>query len=240
MRATMRGLADAIADPTAAAGVAVELINGNGNPNFLSPEGEVFRWETDAALVTATTPEGSHPGVPDPEGLAAEIAAYDAVGVYGTRRHHLRSTTGSTTNSSPGSTTPTARHLAGRLNTPHRPHVAPRSGRGDLAGVFDVLLELLDQRVDAVELPLRTEKPDEPDPGRLTVEVTFEVDQVRFEQRTVGVLVEGRTATEVDRTRMAATRQAVRRHRRTHRRQESSTRLDTSTLAVGNPRRRPR
>ena len=83
MRATMRGLAEAIADPAAAAGVAVELINGNGNPNFLSPEGEVFRWETDARLVTETTPEGSHPGVPDPAGLAAEIAAYDAVGVYG-------------------------------------------------------------------------------------------------------------------------------------------------------------
>ncbi len=83
MRATMRGLADAIDDPAAAADVAVELINGNGNPNFLSPEGEVFRWQTDAQLVTSTTPAGSRPGVPDPDGLAAEIAAYDAVGVYG-------------------------------------------------------------------------------------------------------------------------------------------------------------
>jgi len=83
MRATMRGLADAIADPAAAAAIAVDLINGNGNPNFLSPEGEAFRWETDARLITATTPADSHPGVPDPEGLAAEIAAYDAVGVYG-------------------------------------------------------------------------------------------------------------------------------------------------------------
>ena len=45
MRATMRGLADAIADPAAAAAIAVELINGNGNPNFLSPEGETFRWD---------------------------------------------------------------------------------------------------------------------------------------------------------------------------------------------------
>jgi NitT/TauT family transport system substrate-binding protein len=82
MRATMRGLADAIADPTAAAAIAVDLINGNGNPNFLSPEGETFRWVTDAQLITDTTPADSFPGVPDPEGLAAEIAAYDAVGVY--------------------------------------------------------------------------------------------------------------------------------------------------------------
>ncbi len=83
MRATMRGLADAIADPAGAATVAVELINGNGNPNFLSPEGEAFRWATDARLITDTTPTDSFPGVPDPVALAAEIAAYDAVGVYG-------------------------------------------------------------------------------------------------------------------------------------------------------------
>lgn len=82
MRATMRGLADAIADPAAAATIAVDLINGNGNPNFLSPEGETYRWATDSQLITDTTPANSFPGVPDPEALEAEIAAYDAVGVY--------------------------------------------------------------------------------------------------------------------------------------------------------------
>ena len=83
MRAAMRGLADAIADPAEAAAIAVELINGNGNPNFLSPEGEAFRWATDAQLISDTTPADSLPGVPDPEQLAAEIATYDEVGVYG-------------------------------------------------------------------------------------------------------------------------------------------------------------
>ncbi len=82
MRATMRGLADAIADPAAAAAVSVDLINGNGNPNYLSPEGETFRWATDAQLITDTTPADSFPGVPEAAALAAEIAAYDAVGVY--------------------------------------------------------------------------------------------------------------------------------------------------------------
>ncbi|MEO6653867.1 MAG: ABC transporter substrate-binding protein [Ilumatobacteraceae bacterium] len=82
MRATMRGLADAVADPAAASTIAVDLINGNGNPNFLSPEGEAFRWETDARLIADTTPADSNVGVPDPDALAAEIAAYDAVGVY--------------------------------------------------------------------------------------------------------------------------------------------------------------
>lgn len=83
MRATMRGLADAIADPQAAADVAVELINGNGNPNFLSPEGEVFRWKTEAELITATTPDGVGVGVPDAAGLQAEVDAYAAVGLFG-------------------------------------------------------------------------------------------------------------------------------------------------------------
>jgi NitT/TauT family transport system substrate-binding protein len=83
MRATMRGLADAIADPQAAADVAVALINGNGNLNFLSPEGEVFRWQTEAALITETTPEGVGVGVPDADGLQAEVDAYAAIGLFG-------------------------------------------------------------------------------------------------------------------------------------------------------------
>jgi NitT/TauT family transport system substrate-binding protein len=83
VRATMRGLADAIADPAAAAATAVELINANGNPNFLSPEGETFRWETDADLILTTTPEGVGLGVPDPEALQAELDAYAEVGLFG-------------------------------------------------------------------------------------------------------------------------------------------------------------
>jgi ABC-type nitrate/sulfonate/bicarbonate transport system substrate-binding protein len=82
MRATMKGLADAIADPEAAAKIAVELINGNGNPNFLSPEGEVFRWQTEARLITDATPEGTPLGSPDPDALAAEIAAHARVGLF--------------------------------------------------------------------------------------------------------------------------------------------------------------
>jgi len=83
MRATMQGLADAIADPAGAAAIAVERINGNGNPNFLSPEGEAFRWATDAETIVATTPSGSNIGVPVADELEAQIAAYDEVGVYG-------------------------------------------------------------------------------------------------------------------------------------------------------------
>jgi NitT/TauT family transport system substrate-binding protein len=83
MRATMMGLADAIADPEAAAGIAVDLINANGNPNFLQPEGEVFRWTTDAALIVDTTHEGSALAVPDSAALQAELDAYADVGFFG-------------------------------------------------------------------------------------------------------------------------------------------------------------
>jgi hypothetical protein len=83
MRATMRGLADAIADPAAAAATAVELINSGGNPNFLSPEGETFRWSTDAALITDLTPAGMGFGVPDRTALQEELDTYADVGLFG-------------------------------------------------------------------------------------------------------------------------------------------------------------
>src|SRR4029453_12659910 len=83
MRATMRGLADAIADPAGAAAVAVEQINGHGNPNFLSPEGETYRGATDAETIVATTPEGSHIGVPIGSELEQQITEYADVGYWG-------------------------------------------------------------------------------------------------------------------------------------------------------------
>lgn len=83
MRATLRGLADAIADPEAAATTAFALVEANGNPSFLSADGETFRWSTDAATIVASTPPGSPVGVPVAADLAAQIAAYDAVGYYG-------------------------------------------------------------------------------------------------------------------------------------------------------------
>ena len=78
-----RGLADAIADPAAASAIAIDLINGNGNPNFLSPEGETFRWETESKLIVDTTPDGTPIGVPDPAVLQKELDTYAEVGLFG-------------------------------------------------------------------------------------------------------------------------------------------------------------
>ena len=83
VRATMRGLADAISDPMAAATTAVDLITAGGNPNFLSPEGEIFRWETEANLILQGTPEGVGFGTPDPDALQAELDAYAETGLFG-------------------------------------------------------------------------------------------------------------------------------------------------------------
>jgi ABC-type nitrate/sulfonate/bicarbonate transport system substrate-binding protein len=82
VRASMRGMEDALADPAAAAQAAVDLINANGNKNFLSPEGETFRWTTESGLVQQFTPEGQPVGLIDPADLKAQIDAYDAVGIF--------------------------------------------------------------------------------------------------------------------------------------------------------------
>jgi NitT/TauT family transport system substrate-binding protein len=82
VRATMKGLADAIADPDAAAQAAVDLINSNGNPNFLSPEGEQYRWRTESGLVTQFTPSGEPVGAIDPARLQAEVDAYAEIGIF--------------------------------------------------------------------------------------------------------------------------------------------------------------
>jgi len=82
IRATMKGLADAIADPDAAATSAVALINSPGNPNFLSPVGEQFRWHTESGLVKQFTPAGQGVGEIDPKLLQAEVDAYAKIGIF--------------------------------------------------------------------------------------------------------------------------------------------------------------
>lgn len=83
VRATMRGLDDALTDPQGAAETAVALVNANGNPNFLSAEGEAFRWGIDSALITAGTPDGTGYGVPDVDALQLELDSYGAIGLFG-------------------------------------------------------------------------------------------------------------------------------------------------------------
>src|SRR5204862_1977852 len=82
MRAAMKGLEYSLADPATAAAICVDAINANGNKTFLSPEGETFRWQTEAGLIKELTPPGVGYGSPDGAALEAEIAAYDAAGAF--------------------------------------------------------------------------------------------------------------------------------------------------------------
>lgn len=83
MRATMKGLADAVNDPESASMVATDFIDNNGNPNGLSPDGESFRWQTESSLVSADATPKTPLGLPLPDALRAETRSYAAVGLFG-------------------------------------------------------------------------------------------------------------------------------------------------------------
>jgi NitT/TauT family transport system substrate-binding protein len=82
MRATMRGLADAIADPKAAAQIAVDAINANGNAMFLSPEGETARWGVESQLVSSLSSPTAPAGVPQVAQLENEVSTYASIGLF--------------------------------------------------------------------------------------------------------------------------------------------------------------
>ena len=81
-RASLKGMEDAIADPEAAVDMSVDLIDAAGNANFLTKEGELFRWQAELAEVQKGTPEGEPVGLIDPDRFAAEYKAYVAAGVW--------------------------------------------------------------------------------------------------------------------------------------------------------------
>jgi ABC-type nitrate/sulfonate/bicarbonate transport system substrate-binding protein len=83
LRATMKGLQDALADPTGATKTAIDLVEAHGNPSYLSLEGETYRWTTDSQILKTETPDGTGVGIPDVEQLQNELDAYAKVGLFG-------------------------------------------------------------------------------------------------------------------------------------------------------------
>lgn len=83
MRAAMKGLADALADPKAAAQIAVDMINANGNAQHLSPDGEIARWGVESKLITDSTASDLPIGVPDTDLLQKEVDTYADIGLFG-------------------------------------------------------------------------------------------------------------------------------------------------------------
>jgi ABC-type nitrate/sulfonate/bicarbonate transport system substrate-binding protein len=82
MRAAMKGLADALADPKGAADIAVAMINANGNANHLSPDGEIARWGVESGLITNSTASSLPIGVPDTKLLEQEVNTYAEIGLF--------------------------------------------------------------------------------------------------------------------------------------------------------------
>jgi ABC-type nitrate/sulfonate/bicarbonate transport system substrate-binding protein len=82
MRATMRGLRDAVDDPAAASAEAVKLLDASDNPLSLSAESEQARWQFESQLVADSATAAFPLGVPDPVLLEQEIATYGSIGVF--------------------------------------------------------------------------------------------------------------------------------------------------------------
>lgn len=83
IRATMRGLADAVADPGAASMIALDFIANSGNANGLSADTEAFRWQTESQIVVDSTPADEPLGLPDADELLAEVMEYAEIGLFG-------------------------------------------------------------------------------------------------------------------------------------------------------------
>ena len=81
-RAALRGMEDAIADPPTAIAMSVEMINAAGNQNFLTEQGETFRWNTESQIVLDGTPDGEPIGLIDPDLFKNEYDTYVADGAF--------------------------------------------------------------------------------------------------------------------------------------------------------------
>ncbi len=84
LRAAMKGMEDAIANPDAAVASSFKKITEGGNKNFLQPDGEKFRWGIESKIVTDNTPKGEGIGIVHRADLDKQVAAYTAAGVFKT------------------------------------------------------------------------------------------------------------------------------------------------------------
>ncbi len=82
VRAALRGLEDAIADPEGAVELSIGLIEAAGNQNFLTLEGETFRWQQEMEAMLASTPDGEPVGLIDGDVFRAEYDAYVEANVW--------------------------------------------------------------------------------------------------------------------------------------------------------------
>ncbi len=82
VRASFKGFADAVADPASAVAISIKEINAAGNQNFLTTEGETYRWQQESAVVEQGTPAGEAPGLIDGATLEYEVASYAKANIF--------------------------------------------------------------------------------------------------------------------------------------------------------------
>jgi ABC-type nitrate/sulfonate/bicarbonate transport system substrate-binding protein len=85
LRAAMKGMEDAQADPGAAVKIAFARITAGGNKNFLSEAGESYRWGVESKIVKDNTPAGEGIGLVHAADLAKLVDAYTTAGVFKTK-----------------------------------------------------------------------------------------------------------------------------------------------------------
>lgn len=83
VRAALKGMEDAIADPAGAVAIALAQINAAGNAYYLTEVGETYRWQQESAEVLKGNPNGKV-GAIDPAVLENEVAAYTQAGIFAT------------------------------------------------------------------------------------------------------------------------------------------------------------
>jgi ABC-type nitrate/sulfonate/bicarbonate transport system substrate-binding protein len=81
VRASMKGMEDAIANQADAVDTCFKKITEGGNKNFLQPTGEKYRWGVESKIVTDATPKGEGIGLVHRADLDKQVAAYVTAGV---------------------------------------------------------------------------------------------------------------------------------------------------------------
>jgi ABC-type nitrate/sulfonate/bicarbonate transport system substrate-binding protein len=82
VRAAFKGYSDAVRDPASAVTISIKEINAAGNQNYLTQDGETYRWQQESAIVGRGSPADGNVGLVDPTRFQNEVDSYAKAGVF--------------------------------------------------------------------------------------------------------------------------------------------------------------
>ncbi len=82
VRAAFKGYSDAVRDPAGAVSISIKEINAAGNQNYLTQDGETYRWQQESAIVGRGSPADGTVGLIDPGRFQNEVDSYAEAGVF--------------------------------------------------------------------------------------------------------------------------------------------------------------